>query len=87
MFLLLESDLHSFADDNTLMAIRQTIEELKSELKGKAERAVDWIENNDMIASPEKRMAIVLAKETQNIDTFQMNISGKGILRRIQFTY
>ena len=41
MFLLSESDLHNFADDNTVTAIEQTIQELKSELKGKAERAIE----------------------------------------------
>ena len=44
MFLVLESDLHNFADDNTITAIGQTIQELKCELEGKAERAIEWIE-------------------------------------------
>ena len=32
-----------------------------------------------MIAKPEKFKAIVLAKEKQNIDSFEINISGKPI--------
>ena len=32
-----------------------------------------------MIANPKKLRAIVLAKEKQNIDSFQINISGKTI--------
>ena len=43
-------------------------------------RAIEWIENNNTIASYKKFRAIVLAKEKQNIDSFQMNISGKAIL-------
>ena len=76
-FCLLESDLNNFADDNTVSAIGQTIQELKSELERKAERAIEWpwIKNNNMIANLEK----FKAKEKQNIDSFQMNISGKAI--------
>ena len=75
----MESDLDNFADDNTVTAIGQTFQELKCELEGRAEKAIEWIENNNMIANPEKVKAIVLAKEKQNINSFQMNIFGKAI--------
>ena len=63
----MESDLHNFADGNTVTAIGQTIQELKCELEGKAEKAIEWIENNNMIANPEKFKAIVLAKENKTL--------------------
>ena len=63
MFLQLESDLHTFVDNNTVTVIGLTILELKCELQGKVERAIELrIENGNMIANPEKFKAIVLAK-------------------------
>ena len=68
IFLLFASDLYNFADDNTITAAVETIQDLVQTLKGKTETALCWMDNNDMIANPEKFKAIVPSKRKQNLD-------------------
>ena len=67
IFLILGQDLHNFADDNTITAIGKTIDGLVHDPETKSESAIEWIDNNDMIANPGKFKAIALSKN--NIDT------------------
>ena len=77
IFLTLGQDLHNFADDNTITAIGKTIESLVHNLETKSESAVDWMDNNNMIANPGKFKANVLSKDnTENVGT-QLQIREK----------
>lgn len=77
IFLLLDSDLHNFADDNTIAAIGETIENLVHSLETKSEIAIDWMQENKMIANPGKFKAIVLSKNNaETVDT-KFQIRGK----------
>ena len=67
MFLILGQDLHNFADDNTITATGKTIDGLVHDLETKSESAIEWMDNNNMIANPGKFKAIVLSKN--NIGT------------------
>ena len=67
IFLILGQDLHNFADDNTITAIGKTIDGLVHDLETKSESAIEWMDNNNMIANPGKFKAILLSKN--NIDT------------------
>ena len=75
-FLTLGSDLHNFADDNTVTAVAETIQALINSLEIKTSKAIQWMENNDMIANPEKFKAIVLTKHDEQTVGSEFNFSG-----------
>ena len=60
------SNLHNFADDNTLSDNAACIEKLIIKLEGLSDNAIDWIDNNYMIASKAKFHAILLTKSRSN---------------------
>ena len=49
-----DSDLHNFPDDTTLFGVSETIQGLVDIMQDKAESAISWVEENDMIANPDK---------------------------------
>ena len=51
-YYVLQSDLHIFADDNTISAISDTVSGLINSLTDKANKAVDWFHVNNMIVNP-----------------------------------
>ena len=51
IFFLLGSDLHNFADDNTVTAVAETIEDLINSLEVKTSNIIEWMKGNDMIAN------------------------------------
>ena len=61
--LLLTQNLHSFADDNTITEIGETVQELINLLQVKTEKAINWLDLNNMIANPDKFKAIILSKK------------------------
>ena len=66
IFFLLGSDLHNFADDNTVTAVGETIQDLINSLEVKTCNAIEWMKDNDMIANPNKFKSIVLTKTDHN---------------------
>ena len=72
MFCFITSNLHSFADDNTLSAVAESLQSLVNELEHQAKKVIDWLQMNQMIANPEKFKAIVVkrlnAKEALNVN-------------------
>ena len=76
IFLTLGSDLHNFSDDNTVTAVAETIQALINSLEIKTSKAIQWMENNDMIANPEKFKAIVLTKHDEQTVGSEFNFSG-----------
>ena len=60
------SNLHNFADDNTLSDNANRTEELIIKLEGLSDNAIDWMDNNYMIANPAKFHAILLTKSRSN---------------------
>ena len=62
IFFLLGSDLHNFADDNTVTAVAETIQDLINSLEVKTSNIIEWMKDNDLIANPNKFKAIVLTK-------------------------
>ena len=64
MFDSVQADLYSFADDNNLSTVGNTINEAKAILITETEAAINWIESNQMIANPEKfHLMFLSAKE------------------------
>ena len=66
IFFLRGSDLHSFAENNTVTAVAETIQDLISSLEVKPSDIIEWMKDNDMIANPNKFKAIVLTKTDHN---------------------
>ena len=58
------NDLHNFADDNTVTAAAETIQDLSLEVK--SSNIIEWMKDNDMIANPNKFKSIVLTKTDYN---------------------
>ena len=63
---MLGSDLHNFADNNTVTAVAETIHDLINSLEVKTIDIIEWMKDNDMIANPNKFKAILLTKTDHN---------------------
>ena len=59
---LTKSNLYNFADDNTISAKANNIEDLLKILQEESELAVKWFRDNNMIVNPDKFQAIILQK-------------------------
>ena len=73
IFFLLGSDLHNFADDNTVTAVAETIQDLINSLEVKTSNIIEWMKDNDMIANPNKFKAILLSKTDHNTAGIRLN--------------
>ena len=80
IFFLLGSDLHNFADDNNVIAVAETIQDLMNSLEVKTSSAIEWMKGNDMLANQNKFKAIVLTKTDHNKAGIRLEFSGKTIL-------
>ena len=70
---MLGSDLHNFADDNTVTAVAETIQDPINSLEVKTSDATEWMKDNDMIANPNKFKSIVLTKTDHNTAGIRSN--------------
>ena len=69
-----KSDLHNFADDNTVAVACKNLNNLLRTLEKESESAVDWFRNNNMIASPDKFQAIIMNERRENQITHKSKI-------------
>ena len=76
---MLVASTHKFADDNTLSSFAKTIQNLISILESESEIAINWFENNHMIANPGKFQDIILDKHKGNDTNRTININQKEI--------
>ena len=75
MFLcLIKSDLHNFADDNTIAVTCKSLNDLLGILERDSESAIDCFNNNNMIANPDKFQAIIMNKRRENQITHTLKI-------------
>ena len=79
LYYILQSDLHNFADDNTISAISDTVSSLVNSLTDKANKAVDWFHINKMIVNTEKFKAILLTKRNKNTTGYPIILRGHEI--------
>ena len=73
------SELLNFADDNTISAAENTIEELISTLEKESQAAIDWFVLNEMIVNPDKFQAIVVKRNNKMKDSYSLNINQEVI--------
>ena len=50
IFFLLGPDMHNFADDNTVTAVAETIQDLINSTEVKTNNAIKWMKDNEMIS-------------------------------------
>ncbi len=62
VFFMKHSDLTNYADDNTISAWANSIEELILTLESESETAIKWFQDNEMIVNPDKFQAIIINK-------------------------
>ena len=60
------SELFSFADDNTIYAAENTIKELSSTFEKESQVAINWFVSNEVIVNPSKFQAIIVKKNKKN---------------------
>ena len=72
-------NLRNFADDNTISGSAKTTDELVAYLENDANKAVDWITANNMIANASKFQAIIVKKNKQDTSGIKLNIRGTSI--------
>ena len=77
---MLTQNLHNFADDNTITEIGETVQELIHQVK--TEKAINWLDLNNMIADPDKFKAIILSKEKLNTTNINFNFIGQTLVLR-----
>ena len=68
------SELHNFADDNTIISSSDTLSQLIQDLQSEANKATDWSDLNNMIIKPEKFQAIIRDKKGHNNNPTEINI-------------
>ena len=71
---LTKSDLHNFADDNTIAVTCKNLNDLLRTLKKEPESAVDWFRNNNMTVNPDKFQGIIMNKRRENQITHKLKI-------------
>ena len=64
------------ADDNTLSDHADSITELVDKLEQSSAKAIEWMNNNHMIADPSKFHAIILTKNPKDMVKASLNIEG-----------
>ena len=77
-FFFPNDNLFGFADDHSISNSSTSLEELKGKLSDDSKVAIDWLDNNQMIANPSKFQAIILNKSKDHILT-DINIEGHNI--------
>ena len=71
---LTKSNLHNFADDNTIAVTCNNLSNLLHTLEKESESAVDCFKINNMIANPDKFQTIIMNKRRKNEITKIKNI-------------
>ena len=82
-----DSELHNFADDNTIASSSGTLSQLIKNLQSEANKARDWFKMSNMIVSPEKFQAITIDKKKQNSNLTEINIDGKKSILKVVSQY
>ena len=73
------SDLHNFADDNTISCVSSSLNELISELEKEGNIAIQLLRDNSMIVNPEKFQAIIIDRKNQKNNPQKLTIDEKVI--------
>ena len=81
------SELHNFADDNTITNSSGTLSQLIKDLQCEGNKATDLFKMNNMIVNPEKFQAIITDKTGQNNNSTEINMDGKKSILKVVSYY
>ena len=76
-----ESELHNFADDNTISSAKFSVEKLLKTLERESQIATDWFKENNMTVNADKFQAIILK---QNSDMCNHILSTLIVIKSLQ---
>ena len=83
------SELHNFADDNTITCSSSTLAVIKpiKDLQSQANKATNWLKIINMIVNPEKFQAIIIDRKGKNNNPTEINIDGKKSILKVVSYY
>ena len=70
---------NNYADDNTLSASENNVNDLITTLEKGGEEAIDWLSKNKMIPNPDKFKAIILKKDRSDTSNMNLKIDNQEI--------
>ena len=70
---------NNYADDNTLSAVENNVNDLITTLEKGGEEAIDWLSKNKMIPNPDKFKAIILKKDRSDTSNINLKIDNQVI--------
>ena len=78
-FFIKGASLHNYADDNTISAYDKNLPDLIRLLQDESNVALDWLQQNEMIANPEKFHALLVRKDRKDTSGEKILIQGREI--------
>ena len=78
-YFIVNSNLHNYADDNTISGFCNSFSNSIKRLENQSDMALAWLQNNKMIANPEKFHAIFLSKNKKDNSNLEIRIGNKII--------
>ena len=79
IYFIVNSELHNYADDNTISAFSNSIPHLIEILEKESNIAISWLKKNKMIANSEKFHSIILTKNKDANINLNLKIGNKTI--------
>ena len=73
------ASLHNYADDNTLSVSSNSIPNLIKILEKESDVAITWLNENRMIANPEKFHSLIITKDKTDNSGIELTINNKSI--------
>ena len=73
------SELHNFADDNTISCSSKTLRDLITNLEIESNKATEWFKVNNIIVNPDKFQSIIIDRKGQTNNPTKLTIDGSEI--------
>ena len=74
-----ESELHNFANDNTISSAEFSVKKLLKTLERESQIATDWLKENNMIVDADKFQVIILKRNSNMCNQYTLNIHGNQV--------
>ena len=62
------SELHNFADDNTISCSSETLRDLITNLEIESNKTTEWFKVNNMIVNPDKFQSIIIDRKGKTME-------------------
>ena len=74
-----ESELHNFADNNTISSAEFSVEKLLEILERESQIATDWFKEDNMIVNAEKMRAIIVRRNSDRSNQYTLDIGSNQV--------